>query len=131
MKLIALDFGKKRIGLAIGDSEIGIAAARDFLENSADVLEVITKLVKEENIKKILVGLPRGLRGETTQTVETRKFAKNLALKVTANVELVDERFTSKIAKRNLQAAGQNSRKQRSLIDSETARIMLQEYFDI
>ncbi len=130
MKLLALDFGKKRIGVAAGDSKIGVAAARNFLENNSEIFENLAELVKRENVEKILVGLPRGLQGETKQTNAARDFAAKLNVETDAIVELVDERFTSRIAGANLQAAGKNSRQQKNLVDSESARIILQEYLD-
>ncbi len=131
MKILALDFGEKRIGIAIGDPEVGVAAARDFLENSSDVFENLIDLIGQDNVEQILIGLPYGLSGgETEQTKSAREFAAELESKTATKIELVDERFTSRIATSNLQAAGENSRKQKSLVDSEAARIMLQEYLD-
>ena len=130
MKIIALDFGARRIGLAIGDTDVGVAASRDFLTNDADTIENITELVERESIDKILIGLPRGLQHETAQTEVTRDFAKKLDAKVSIPLKFIDERFTSRIAEANLQTAEINSRKQKSLVDSEAARIILQEYLD-
>jgi putative holliday junction resolvase len=130
LKIISLDFGNKKIGLAIADSQIQVAAARDFLVNDNSTLKNIINLVKQENIKKIIIGLPYGLRQETKQTKLVRKFAKLLQSKITVPVEFVDERFTSKIAKTNLHAANKNSREQKNFIDSEAARILLQEYLE-
>jgi len=131
MKILALDFGGRKVGIAFGDSKIGVAAARNFLVNNANLLDNLVALVKRDGVEKILVGLPTGFSGETKQTTVTRNFGKQLEAKVSAIVKFVDERFTSKIAKANLHAAGENSRKQKTLIDSEAARIILQEYFDL
>lgn len=130
MKILALDFGNKRIGLAIGDSDIGVAAARYFLPNDGDTLETLVKLIKSERVKKILIGLPRGLQQETEQTKLTREFANELDAKISIPIEFIDERFTSRIAESNLQTAEIDSRKQKNLVDSEAARIILQEYLD-
>ncbi|MFH0776042.1 MAG: Holliday junction resolvase RuvX [Patescibacteria group bacterium] len=130
MKMLALDFGEKRIGLAVGDSTIGVAAARSFLINDAEIFVNLAKLVEHEGITKILVGLPLGLKNETAQTRSARAFAAKLDAKVAATVELLDERFTSKIAAANLRSAGENARAQKTRVDSESARIILQEYFD-
>jgi len=130
MKLLALDFGEKRIGIALGESKIGIAATRDFLANDGDAIANLAELVKRESVDKILFGLPRGFRSETEQTESAQNFAGKLDAKIAIPVEFVDERFTSKIAEANLHAAGENSRAQKNLIDSESARIILQEYFD-
>jgi putative holliday junction resolvase len=130
MKILALDFGGQRVGVAFGDSEIGVAAARNFLANDTNLLENLVELVKRDGIEKILLGLPLGFSGETKQTTATREFGEKLEAKVGVDVEFVDERFTSKIAEANLHAAGENSRAQKNLIDSESARIILQEYLD-
>jgi len=130
MKIIALDFGERKIGIAIGDTEIGVAAARDFLENSSEATAAIAELAEREGVEKIIIGLPRGLSGDTEQTESARDFAEELDAKTQAIVELIDERFTSRIAEANLQSAGQDSRQQKTLIDSESARIILQEYLD-
>ena len=86
--------------------------------------------VEREGAEKILVGLPLGFSGETGQTTKAREFATKLDSKVAAAIEVVDERFTSRIAEKNLQAANFDSREQKNLVDSESARIILQEYFD-
>ncbi len=130
MKILALDFGERRIGVAAGNSEIGVANARNFLVNDDDVFENLRDLVEREGAEKILVGLPLGFSGETGQTTKAREFATKLDSKVAAAIEVVDERFTSRIAEKNLQAANFDSREQKNLVDSESARIILQEYFD-
>ena len=130
MKLLALDFGGRRIGVAVGDSEIGVANARPFLLNDGDALDNLVELIEREGIEKILIGLPRGFREETQQTDIVRKFAEQLDAKIAIPLEFVDERFTSKIATSNLQTANLNSREQKNLVDSESARIILQEFFD-
>ncbi|MBU1089434.1 Holliday junction resolvase RuvX [Patescibacteria group bacterium] len=130
MKILALDFGEKRIGLAAGDSKIGVAAARNFLANNSEIFKTLAELVKRDGVERILVGLPRGFHSETRETKDARKFARRLQAKTAAKVELADERFTSRIAEANLRAAGEDSRQQKNLIDSEAARIILQEYFD-
>ncbi|MCF7845948.1 MAG: Holliday junction resolvase RuvX [Candidatus Peribacteraceae bacterium] len=130
MKLLALDFGEKRIGIAVGDSKIGVAAARDFLVNDGDALTNLVELVEQENIEKILFGLPLGFREETEQTHQARTFAESLDAKVAVPLEFIDERFTTKLAEKNLQNANLNSREQKNLVDSESARIILQEYLD-
>ncbi len=130
MKLLALDFGGRRIGVAVGDAEIGVANARPFLLNDSDALDNLVELIEREGVEKILIGLPRGFREETEQTDIVRKFAAELDAKIAIPLEFVDERFTSKIATSNLQTANLNSREQKNLVDSESARIILQEFFD-
>ena len=130
MKLLALDFGGRRIGVAAGDSEIGVANARNFLVNDGEIFENLRELVEREGAGKVLVGLPLGFSGETEQTKLAREFAAELDSKIAATVELADERFTTRLAERNLRSANFDSREQKNLVDSESARIILQEYFD-
>lgn len=130
MKVLSLDFGNVRIGIAIGDTEIGVASARPFLTNESETISSIVEICEREGVEKILVGLPKGFSGETKQTSTTRDFAKELDTKVSAKIELIDERFTSKIAEQNLREAEKNSRQQKELIDSESARVLLQEWLD-
>jgi len=130
MKILALDFGERRIGVAVGDSEVGVAAARDFLANDGDALENLVELIENEQIENVLFGLPLGFRAETEQTASARDFAEQLDAKIAIPLEFIDERFTSRIATSNLQAADLDSREQKNLVDSESARIILQEYLD-
>lgn len=130
MKILSLDFGAKRIGVAIADTEIGVANVRPFLMNDTEVTENLAAICERSGVEKIIVGLPRGLQGETRQTTLARDFAATLDQKFPVPIELADERFTSKLAGQNLQAGGVDSRKQKNLIDSEAARIILQEYLD-
>jgi putative Holliday junction resolvase len=130
MKIAALDFGEAKIGVAIGDSKVGIASPRNFLVNNAQLIETLVNFCAAEKVEKIIVGIPHGFRGETAQTQSVREFAKKLETKGIV-VEFLDERFTSKLAEANLHEDNLNSRKQKTRIDSEAARIILQDYFDL
>lgn len=130
MKVLALDFGAVKIGLAIGDTEIGVASARYFLENNSQVFSVIQKICAEDKVKKIIVGLPAGFTGSTEQTKAVISFSDKLNEKIDIELELFDERFTTTIAQKNLQATGKKTHKQKELVDSEAARIILQDYLD-
>lgn len=130
MKIAALDFGEAKVGVAIGDSKVGIASPRNFLVNDRKLIETLVDFCAAEKVEKLILGIPHGFRGETPQTQSVREFAKKLEEKRIA-VEFLDERFTSKLAQQNLHEDNLNSRKQKTRIDSEAARIILQDYFDL
>jgi putative Holliday junction resolvase len=130
MKLLALDYGAKKIGIAIGDTIVGVAQVRDFLINDKNIFEKLAEFRKKEKIERVILGLPRGFSQATQQTLEVYEFSSALQKQIPPRVELLDERFTTKIAAQNLHAAGKNSKKQKVLIDSESARILLQDYLD-
>lgn len=96
MKYLGIDYGEKYIGLAIGNDELKIALPFKIVNN----IQEIKQIINQEKIDKIIIGLPKGFRGETEQTKKTRKFAKNFK-----NFEFADERFTSKIGENHASAA--------------------------
>ncbi|MFH1392692.1 MAG: RuvX/YqgF family protein [bacterium] len=96
MRYLGIDYGEKNIGLAISNNELKIAVPFGVVNS----LEEIKKVIQEQKIDKIIIGLPKGFRGETEQTRKTREFAKNFK-----NFEFVDERFTSKISQNHASAA--------------------------
>lgn len=96
MRYLGIDYGEKNIGLAICDNNLKIATPFRIVKN----VQEIKKIIQEQKIDKIIIGLPKGFRGETEQTKKTREFAKNFE-----NFEFTDERFTSKIAKNHAGAA--------------------------
>ncbi|PIP17016.1 MAG: Holliday junction resolvase RuvX [Candidatus Portnoybacteria bacterium CG23_combo_of_CG06-09_8_20_14_all_37_13] len=103
MKYLGIDYGEKHIGLAIGNDALKIATPFGIVHHNVGaghVLPKIQKIIQEQKIDKIIIGLPKGFRGETEQTRKTRDFAKNFD-----NFEFADERFTSKIAQNHASAA--------------------------
>lgn len=130
MKLLALDYGAKKIGIAIGDTIVGVAQTRDYLVNDKKIFEKLAEFCKKEKIERVILGLPRGFSQATQQTLEVYEFSNALQKQISLKIDLLDERFTTTIAAQNLHAAGKNSRKQKALIDSESARILLQDYLD-
>jgi len=130
LKLISLDFGAVRIGVAIGNSKIGVATPRPFLVNDSKLLTTLAKICKIEKIDKIILGLPQGLNGETAQTQIVKEFSEKLQKDLNIEIDFIDERFTSKIAEKKLREDKKSARAQKNLIDSESARIILQDFFD-
>lgn len=121
--ILAIDYGLARVGLALGDAEAGVVSSRQTFANDPQLMEKLTLLCSDNQVTKIILGLPRGLDSqETRQTKVTREFAEDLK-SLNIPIELRDEAGTSQLAKERL---GKNPPKE--LIDAESAAIILEEY---
>ncbi len=129
MKILALDHGVKRVGLAIGDTETKLALPRGVLEGltETELMARLGEIVAEEEIEKIVVGEPLSLTGkESAQTIISQQFAGSLAKGLTVPVELFDERLTSRRAEAATFGAGAPVRH----IDELAAMFLLQDYLE-
>lgn len=122
MKILGIDYGEKRIGLAISDEsqtfarELGIVSPKQFWKQ-------IGGLVAEEGVEKIVVGWPINMSGhETKKTHEVKTFIADLQRALRIAVDMIDERLTSVMAK-SFSGTEKN-------IDSLAAQILLQNYLD-
>jgi len=132
MKIISIDYGDKRTGLAVSDESGKLAKRFGTLENKGEepLIIEIKKILLEEKITLILVGVPVGLNAESDQTRKTNHFIMLLKRMTDIPVECVNEMYTSKMAEKNLMDAGKRGIEIKELIDQEAARIILQEYLD-
>ena len=132
-RILALDLGKKRIGMAISD-ELGITAQGiPTLErrNKRTDFAALAALVQESNIRQIVLGLPLRMSGEEgTQAGWVREFAEELKGHLDVPIELRDERWTSKQAERVLMGSGIRRQDRKPAIDRLSAVILLQDYMD-
>jgi putative holliday junction resolvase len=135
-KVLAIDYGTKRIGLAISDELRMLARPIGVIEQSKTAIPEILDLIKREGVGIVLVGLPRTLEGtESDMTREVGEFSMALfALLDTLGVryQFHDERLTSVMAANNLRSRGLSraKRQEKYRHDEEAARIILQEYLD-
>ncbi|KGX84717.1 Holliday junction resolvase RuvX [Pontibacillus marinus] len=135
MKIIGLDVGEKTIGVAISDAfgwtAQGITTLRWEEGNYDDAVQKLTPYIKEHEVSKIVVGLPKnmngtiGERGEASQT-----FAKHVGEQFQLEVELWDERLTTMAAERVLLDADMSKKKRKQVIDKMAAVMILQSYLD-
>ncbi len=128
-RVLALDFGKARTGVAMTDPSRTIVQPGEPIAkaNSSDGIATIAALVASQGVTRIVVGLPVGLRGdETKQTAQCRSFAARLAQHVDVPVELHDERYTSKLADRTVAATGTGASR-----DSLAASHLLQSWMEV
>ena len=132
-RILALDLGKKRIGLAISD-ELGITAqGLETVERRGrrDDIEDLRRLAVLRGVTKILVGDPLHMSGDSSRQGDyTREFASELERKTGLPVEFRDERWTSREAERTLRGSGVANGKRKATIDKLSAVILLQSYLD-
>lgn len=103
----SLDIGEARIGVAMNSGGLRIAQPRGVIKNDTNVIKTIDKLVKQEHIEKLIIGLPRGLQSqETNQTKYVREFVKRLQKDITIPIIFQDEALTSIKAEKELQLRG-------------------------
>ena len=133
MRVLALDHGTKRVGLAISDELGMIAQPLTFLpaEPIAEFLEDLKKVVAEKNVDSILVGIPRNMDGSYGPAAEkARKFVEQIKAVVTIPIRTWDERLTTVAANRALIEGGMRRDKRKIKVDQTAAAIMLQSYLD-
>ena len=132
-RVLALDFGKRRIGLAISD-ELGITAqGLETLQrtNIREDLERLAQLIRERNVSLILMGNPLHMSGaESRQAEHVRDFASRLKSGTGIEVEFWDERITTVAAQRVLKESGNSIQKRAQAVDRLAAVILLESYLD-
>lgn len=132
-KILAIDYGLKRCGIAITDDIKMVASPLTTIE-CAGLIDFIKKQVKENKVDEIVLGYPVNLKGEDTHlTAEVRKFYAELkTVFPLLVVELYDERFTSSLAQKSITMMDlpKNKREQKGLLDKVSAAILLQNYMD-
>ena len=112
MKVLALDYGSARTGVAVSDPTGTVARPLGVVERAAseDGIARLVELAREENVERIVVGLPITLRGEHgAQAEETDRFVELLRAAVDLPVESFDERFTTKLAEAGDTQAAQDA----------------------
>jgi putative Holliday junction resolvase len=132
-RILAVDFGMKRMGLAVSDA-LGLTAqglpslART---RTPDDLRYIQQLAEEYSVERILLGYPLSQGGEeTAMSREVADFAQKLRQCLTCPVELWDERLTSAEANRMLRSSGISIEKRRRAVDRVAATLLLQSHLD-
>ena len=133
MRVLALDHGTKRIGVALSDETATLAQPLEFVaaEPLATALERIKGIVHERQVGEILVGLPRNMNGTYGPSAESAlKFAATLREALGVPVNTWDERLTSVQANRFLIQAGMRREQRKTKADQSAAAILLQSYLD-
>ena len=131
-KLLALDYGSKRTGVAVTD-DLQIIASGLTTVNTQDLFEFLIKYIDENDVESIILGDPKRLDGsDTHSTAAVAQLKSKLEEKFSKPVILIDERFTSKMAMQTMIDSGlkKKARKNKALIDEISATIILQSYME-
>ncbi len=130
--VLAFDFGERRIGVAVGDREVGIAHPLETIHYrlDQDPLPLIAALVSEWRPVLLVVGLPVSSDGsEHDLAPVVRRFADSLARRFGTTIRLIDERYTSAAASGMLGEAGIRGRRQKEYLDQVAAQMILEDFF--
>lgn len=130
-KLLGIDYGDTRIGLAIAEVEIGIAHPHSVIESDDKAISEIANIIGEEGIKTLIIGLPRNMNGtEGNQAAATRRFAEKLSASGGIEIVFQDERLSSKQAEDILIELDKSRDARKAEADAHQAAIILQTYLD-
>ena len=130
-RIIAIDFGKKRTGIAVTDDFQIIASGLTTVE-TPQILKFLSDYFKTEKVVKALIGLPKQMNGNLSESAADIEVFVNKFHDLFPEIEVarVDERFTSKIAFQSMIDSGmkKSKRRNKAIIDEIAATIMLQDY---
>ena len=132
-RLLGIDYGEKRIGVSVSDPTGTIASPfNTLLYNSGeDLLVQLQEVVISEKIEGVVVGLPIGMKGqETTQTTLVQQFVELLRRHLDLPIHTADERLTSVAAENVLKEQKIQPSRNKAMIDSTAAALILQSFLD-
>ncbi|MEW6555728.1 MAG: Holliday junction resolvase RuvX [Elusimicrobiota bacterium] len=132
MSILAIDYGKKRLGFAVTTSSfIPTPLPPVTVEKTDTVFSKIVEIVEEFSVSEIVIGLPINMNGsENEMTKEIRKFACKIYKKIGLKAVFVNEQLTSKEANEKLADTQRNWRKRKQKMDSAAACLILQNYVE-
>lgn len=131
-RVLGLDLGQARIGVAISDERGRLAVPFGTIRTGAPAdVKAIARIVREQEVGRVVVGLPLSLSGERgTAANHAERFAEALRGFLDVPVELHDERLSTVEAERALTAAGARGRRRREAVDASAAAVILQAWLD-
>jgi putative Holliday junction resolvase len=131
-RILGVDFGRARIGVAVSD-ELGMLAhpVETIPAGRGEAPKRIAEIVREKDIERVVVGLPRHMNGSVGEAAgEALAFAEKLRALLPCEVITWDERLTTMAANRALREGGQKTRNSRGFVDQVAAQMILQGYLD-
>lgn len=128
-RVLGVDYGLRRIGLALSDG-LGLTAQPLEVVETSRFGQRVTELVADHGIEIVVVGLPTPLGGGESGSAEGARALGHDLAEMGLEVVFVDERFTSKMAESSLLESGMKRRQRRAMVDKVAAAIILQSYLD-
>jgi putative Holliday junction resolvase len=130
-RILGLDAGEKRIGVALSDPLMITAQSKPYLPNDDKKWQALQELVKEYDIDTIVVGLPKNRDGsDSEKALEIRAFATEMQGHVDCKIEFWDERHSTQAVNRHLISANVRRKERKEVVDSQAAAFVLQGYMD-
>ena len=133
MRIMAIDHGTKRMGIALSDETATLAQPLEFIpaEPFADFLKRLKEIIREKQVEEILIGMPRNMDGSYgTAALKVQAFVAVLKETIAIPMRMWDERLTSAQANRMLIQAEVRRDKRKQRVDAAAAAILLQSYLD-
>jgi putative Holliday junction resolvase len=133
MRILALDVGDRRIGVAVSDPTGLIARPLAIIarKGTPSDTQTIAKLIREQTVEKVVIGLPLSLDGHMgLQAEKVQQFSAQLASITGVSLELYDERFSTITAREHRLESGVGKKKRRAPDDDAAAAVILQSYLD-
>lgn len=123
MKLLGIDYGTKRIGFAVGDTDQKIAFPRSVVEGRAKTLDYVDRMIDQEGVKKVVIGIPMRHSGEEGELAgDIRAFAQEITKKLGVEVLFQNEILSTKAIQRGTVT--------KEKTDAASAALILQSYLD-
>lgn len=122
---LGIDYGTKRIGIAIGESEVGIAVPLEVIPNNVRTIDIIANIIKYREVECVVIGLSKDLRGQDNVVAgEIKVFEENLKKVITPSTTIAyeDERYTTQAARRFAEKGAR--------VDASAAALILQSWLD-
>jgi len=133
MKYLGVDWGERRVGLALSDESSTIASpfVVEKCRSDEERLQIVLRHVREQGVGTVVLGMPLSLSGEEGPTGRAvRRFGEMLAERLDIPLELWDERLTTGSAQRALIEAGLRRGRRKEVVDKVAASVMLQSFLD-
>ncbi len=130
-RILAIDYGTRRFGLALSDPLASIALPLEVVEGEEALYSFLDDLLEEKEVELLVLGLPRNMNGSLgPKAKEVLKFKDRLAARIHRPIELWDERLTTVEAEEVLRAGGLSLKKRREKVDKVAAQILLKSFLD-
>jgi putative Holliday junction resolvase len=130
-RILGIDLGRARIGVAVSDELGMLAHPVETIPARGDACRRIAEIVREKNAERVVIGLPRHMNGSVgVGAADALAFAEKLRGCVGCEVVTWDERLTTMAANRALRDSGQKTRNSRGIVDQVAAQMILQGYLD-
>ena len=130
-RILGLDFGRARIGVAISDELQMLAHPLETIPANEEPASRVAEIVREKQVDRVVAGIPRQMNGQIgTAATEVLEFVEKLRAILPCPVVTWDERLTTAAAHRALREAGKKTRNTRGYVDQVAAQMILQTYLD-